>query len=126
VVIEKPFFARTKRSALLTFLVQELRARVTAGSVEVREYGPRQVREILLGNSQAMKRDLARFVVGRFPELERHLHLGEFWKQRYWSDVFDALGLRLAELAVRDPGGRAESGGTQVVLPEGGLADGSQ
>ena len=102
VVIEQPFFAKTKRSALLTFLVQELRGRVIAQKVSVREYGPRQVREILLDNSKATKRDIARLVAKRFPELKQHLHFGDFWKEKYWSHVFDAIALGLADLAIRE------------------------
>lgn len=101
VVIEKPFFAGTKRSALLTFLVQELRARVSAGSVTLREYGPRQVREILLGNPKATKRDVARYVIGQFPELKQHFHPGDFWKEKHWSHVFDAVALGVANLCGR-------------------------
>ena len=103
VVIEKPFFAKTKRSALLTFLVQELRDRLAAQGVSVREYGPRQVREILLDNPKATKRDIARFVAERFPELAQHLHFGEFWKEKYWSHVFDAVALGLADLTTKTP-----------------------
>jgi len=101
VVIEKPFFAKTMRSALLTFLVQELRGRISAQEVSVREYGPRQVREILLDDPKATKRDIARFVAKRFPELEQHLHFGEFWKEKYWSHVFDAVALGLADQATK-------------------------
>lgn len=108
VVIEKPFFARTKRSALLTFLVQELRDRVSVGSVMLREYGPRRVRGILLGNPKATKRDVARFVIGRFPELKRHFHPGEFWREKYWSHVFDAAALGLAYLVLRHRTGEAK------------------
>lgn len=102
VVIEKPFFAKTKRSALLTFLVQELRGRLAAKGISVREYGPRQVRDILLDNPKATKRDIARLVAKRFPELDQHLHFGDFWREKYWSHVFDAVALGLADLAVKN------------------------
>ena len=106
VVIEQPFFAKTRRSALLTFLVEELRGRVAAGRVRLREHGPCQVRRILLGNPKATKRDVARFVAKRFPELQQHFHPGEFWKEKYWSHVFDAVALALAELSLRERGQR--------------------
>lgn len=99
VVIEKPFFAQTRRSALLTFLVQELRGRVLRKQVRLQEYEPRQVKEILLGNPKATKREVAEYVARRFPELRQHLHPGDFWRERYWSHVFDAVALGLAELA---------------------------
>lgn len=100
VVIERPFFAQTKRSALLTFLVEELRRRVREGKVDLTEYGPREVRSILLGNPKATKRDIARYVAGRYPELTTHLHPGDFWREKYWGHVFDAVALALADLAV--------------------------
>jgi len=103
VLIERPFFAKTKRSALLTFLVQELRGRIRSQGFAIREYGPREIRFILLGNPQATKRDIAAHVAQRFPELADHLHPQELWKEKYWSHVFDAVALALADLTV---GGR--------------------
>ncbi|MFH1680621.1 MAG: crossover junction endodeoxyribonuclease RuvC [Candidatus Eisenbacteria bacterium] len=106
VVIEKPFFAKTRRSALLVFLVQELRSRVRRGKIDLFEYGPRRVREILLGNPKGTKRDIARHVADRFPELRQHLHTNAHWKEKYWSHVFDAVGLALAH---RQAVGREQS-----------------
>lgn len=96
VVIEKPFFAKTKRSALLVFLVQELRRQVQDGNLKLIEYSPLQVRQILLGNAKATKRDIASFVAKRYPQLEQHLHVGDPCRERYWSHVFDAVALGLA------------------------------
>lgn len=109
VVIEKPFFARTKRSALLTFLVQELRERIGEGRVTLHEYTPREVRAVLLGRPNATKRDIARFVAGRFPELARYAEPTSHWQEKYWSHVFDAAALGLAELIVRTRAGQAPS-----------------
>ena len=102
VLIEKPFFGKTKRSALLTFLVQELRGRIRTEHFTFREYEPWKIRSILLDNPKATKREVARFVAGRFPELAQHLHPGDFWRERYWSHVFDAVALALADLGVGD------------------------
>lgn len=101
VVIERPFFSKTRRSALLTFLVEELRIRTRRSKSVLSEYGAREAREILLGDSKATKRDVAEYVVQLFPELQRHFHPGDFWREKYWSHVFDAVALGLAELKVR-------------------------
>jgi len=95
VVIERPFFAKTKRSALLVFLVQELKRQVRLGRFQLVEYSPLEVRERLLGDRRATKRDIARHVGRRFSQLGQHLHFGEFWKEKYWSHVFDAVALGL-------------------------------
>jgi Holliday junction resolvasome RuvABC endonuclease subunit len=96
VVIEKPFFAKTERSALLVFLVQELKRQVRKGRFRLLEFSPLEVREFLLDDRRATKRDIARHVGQRFPQLRQHLHFGEFWKEKYWSHVFDAVALGLA------------------------------
>lgn len=93
VVIEKPFFAKTKRSALLTFLVDELRIHARAGKTSLKEFEPWKVRKLLLGNPKATKREVAKYVIQVFPELEQHYYPGDFWKERYWSHVFDAVAL---------------------------------
>ncbi len=98
VVIERPFLAPTKRSALLNVLVDELRSLVSVGTIRLREYGPREVREALLGNARATKRDVARHIIERYPELRHRFHPGDFWRERYWSHVFDAAALGLVEL----------------------------
>lgn len=97
VVIERPFFAKTKRSALLVFLVQELRRGVHARGATLRLIGPLEVRARLLGNSRATKRDVARKVIERFPELREHFHPGNHWRERYWGHVFDAIGVGMLE-----------------------------
>lgn len=95
VVIEKPFFAKTKRSALLVFLVQELRRGVRARDAELKLIGPLEVRAHFLGNPRATKRDVARKVIERFPELREHFHPGDHWRERYWGHVFDAVAAGL-------------------------------
>lgn len=96
VVIEKPFFSKTRRSALLVFLVQELRARVLAGNLRLVELSPIRVREVLLKNPRATKRDIAGLVASRYPQLTQYLSFESHWKEKYWSHVFDAVALGLA------------------------------
>lgn len=96
VVIEKPFFAKTKRSALLVFLVQELRRGAVLRGAELKLVSPVEVRARLVGNPRATKRDVARTVIERFPELQEHFHPGDHWRERYWGHVFDAIGLGLS------------------------------
>jgi Holliday junction resolvasome RuvABC endonuclease subunit len=98
VVIEKPFFAKTKRSALLVFLVQELRRGARARGAALKLIGPLEVRARLLENSKATKRDVARKVIERFPELREHFHPGDHWRERYWGHVFDAVALGLFDV----------------------------
>lgn len=99
VVIEKPFFAKTKRSALLVFMVQELRRGALLRGVELKLVSPLEVRDKLVGNTRATKRDVAKKVIERFPELQEHFHPGEHWRERYWGHVFDAVA---ASLSVHD------------------------
>jgi crossover junction endodeoxyribonuclease RuvC len=98
VVIEKPFFAKTKRSALLIFLVQELRRGVRGRGAILKLIGPQEVRARLVGNARATKRDVARKVIERFPEMREYFHPGDHWQERYWGHVFDAVGIGLVVL----------------------------
>lgn len=91
VVIEKPFFAKTKRSALLVFLVQELRRRALLRGADLRLVSPLEVRAKLVGNAKATKRDVALKVIDHFPELREHFHPRDHWRERYWGHVFDAV-----------------------------------
>jgi hypothetical protein len=44
---------------------------------------------------RATKRDVARIVIQRFPQLAQHFHPGDFWRERYWGHMFDAVAVGL-------------------------------
>ncbi len=66
----------------------------------VAAYAPQTVRKGLLGNGRATKRELAAAMAVRFPALRVYLTQDRKWKERYFLNMFDAVGLALYHQAV--------------------------
>jgi crossover junction endodeoxyribonuclease RuvC len=56
-------------------------------------YAPQTVRKAIVGNGWASKRELAGAIALRFPALRVYLGQDRRWKERYWSNLFDAVAL---------------------------------
>lgn len=54
------------------------------------------VRKEICGNGWATKRDVAREVYRRFPELVPYLSSDRRWKEEYFYNMFDAVALGVA------------------------------
>jgi Holliday junction resolvasome RuvABC endonuclease subunit len=98
--IEKPLLHPTKRAALVSVIVEELRARSRELGLHVMEVSPRDARGIVVGDRCAKKLDVAKALVKRFPELRSKLPkapkrsaLGFRPRDKYWLHMFDALAV---------------------------------
>jgi len=109
VAIEEPLAIATKRAALMSVIVDELRSRAEELSLGVVELSPRAVREAVVGNLNATKFDVAAaLIAGRYGELKALVPkrpvrsgLGLGPKDKYWLHMFDALAVALAADAPR-------------------------
>ncbi len=73
----------------------------------VSSYSARSVRRAVLGNGWAGKRELAEHVTSRFPELRVYLTQDRKWKERYWNNMYDAVGLALRHQLTTQPPSRS-------------------
>ncbi len=104
VAIEQPLLYPTKRAALVSVIGEELLARIRERRIRVVELTPRDVRDIVVGDSRATKVEVAHRVVQLgFEELRQFLPmqpkraaLGLRPRDRYWLHAFDALAVALA------------------------------
>jgi Holliday junction resolvasome RuvABC endonuclease subunit len=105
VAIEEPLMLATKRAALVSVIVQELRGRAEELSLDVVEISPQAIRQTVVGNPYATKLDVAEsLVVDDFWQLKslvprRPLRsaLGYRSKDKYWLHMFDALAVAVAQ-----------------------------
>jgi Holliday junction resolvasome RuvABC endonuclease subunit len=99
-VLEKTFFAGSRRSAILNVLVQDLRRLARERGLQVREYAPSTVRKLLCRDGRAAKLEVARLIAtDHYPWLRPYYErdLGRPWfKEKYWLNMFDAVALGLA------------------------------
>jgi len=74
-------------------------------------YSARTARQTVVGNGWAGKRDVAKAVTTRFPELRVHLTHDRKWKERYWQNMFDAIALALHHQSTAQPPSRSRNSG---------------
>ncbi|MBI4032582.1 crossover junction endodeoxyribonuclease RuvC [Candidatus Berkelbacteria bacterium] len=94
-VIERAFMVRSRTAGLLNVTVDEMRAIGVRHGLTVRILAPSTVRKRLCGNGRATKRDVARAVADRYPELKVYLGQNRKWKERFHGNMFDAIALAL-------------------------------
>lgn len=104
VAIEAPLMLPTKRAALMSVIVQELRARTAELNLGVVELSPSAIRERVAGNPRATKIEVAEHLVRNgFDQLKALIPkqpvrpaLGLRPRDKYWLHMFDALALAVA------------------------------
>ena len=91
--VEKAFFAKSRNTALLNVLVDEIRAIGRRKKLRVVGLAPSTVKKVMTGDGRASKRAVAKVVASRYPELAVFLGQDRKWKERYHSNMFDAVAL---------------------------------
>ncbi|MCB9503234.1 MAG: crossover junction endodeoxyribonuclease RuvC [Deferribacteres bacterium] len=59
---------------------------------------PSSIRKIVCSNGKANKKETARKIAERYPELTIYLEQDKRWKEQYWLHMFDAVAVGLAHL----------------------------
>jgi len=93
VVVEKAFFAKSRNVSLLNVLVDEIKAIARRKGIKLMAYSPSTVKKFICGNGWARKKEVAKAVVSRFPELKVYLTQDRAWKERFHQNMFDAVAL---------------------------------
>lgn len=92
--IEQTFIIQ-KNAALLNVTAAEVKRTAKELGLAVYEYAPTQVRRIICQSGRATKREVAKIVAHRFPELARLLNQRTKWEESYWANLFDAVAVGL-------------------------------
>lgn len=74
-----------------------------AWRMPVHTYAPQAVRQTTAGNGKASKAEAALHVAHRFPQLRLLLTQDRRWKERYWLNDLDAVGLALHHQLIHQP-----------------------
>ena len=95
----------------LPALGRRLRRLADRSRLKLTAYSARTVRQTVVGDGWAGKREVAKTLSTRFPELRVHLTHDRKWKERYWQNMFDAVALALHhQLATKLPSRSRNSG----------------
>jgi Holliday junction resolvasome RuvABC endonuclease subunit len=90
--IEKPF-AKSCGFALLNTFVDEVRAISRRKSLKLLNLTQGAVKKQICGCGHASKKEVARLVAAKYPELRVYLTQDRAWKERYHQSMFDAVAL---------------------------------
>jgi crossover junction endodeoxyribonuclease RuvC len=92
--IERTFLIQ-KSAALLNVAADEIKSVARFCQLPIFEYSPSTVRKFVCQNGAAKKRDVAKIVASRYPELTRHLRTLNKWDEIYYANLFDAIAVGL-------------------------------
>lgn len=98
IVVEKAFFSNNRNAALLNVFVDEIRAIGRRKGLKVMSFAPSTVKKAICGNGRASKREVARVIVSKYPELKVYLTQDRAWKEEYHQNMFDAVALGMMAL----------------------------
>jgi len=94
-VVEKTFFANSRNTSVLNVFVNEIKAIGRRKGIKTVLFSPSTVKKFICGNGWADKKDVARAIVSKFPELKVYLTQDRAWKERFHQNMFDAVALAL-------------------------------
>ncbi len=92
-VFEKAFFVNNRSASLLNVFVDEIKAIGKRNGLKVVGYAPSTVKKFTCGNGRASKKEVARVIVSKYPELKVYLTQDRAWKEEYHQNMFDAVAL---------------------------------
>lgn len=93
--IEKNSFSQVRQNLRLSLAIGRIKAVARRHRVRVYEYDPRTIRKVVCNDGNATKRELARTVALRFPEMRAYLESNRRWRERYYQNSFDAIACGL-------------------------------
>jgi Holliday junction resolvasome RuvABC endonuclease subunit len=109
-VIEKTWYAKSKRSTRLHVFVDTMEDFAHQQGLVVRAYTPRMVKKMICGDGDATRRDIAETLIRqRYHFLAKYLQRDLRTHDKYWQSMFDAVALGLT--------GYEDVSRTQVALP---------
>lgn len=99
-VLEKNNFSQIRQNVRLSLAIGKIKVVARRHKVRVIELDPRTIRKAVCQDGNATKRELARTVSVRYPEMRAYLESNRRWRERYYQNAFDAIACGLALYAM--------------------------
>lgn len=97
-VVEKTFISNNRSASLLNVFFDEIRAVGKRKKLRVLSFAPSTVKKHIAKDGWARKKEVARAIASKYPELKVYLTQDRGWKERFHQNMFDAVAL--AEMAM--------------------------
>ena len=92
--VEKMFITQ-KNSALLYVAAEQVKAVSKESGISIWEQSPSAIRKRLCQTGRATKREVAKLIADRYPELARYYNRSKHWEIEYYGNLFDAVAVGL-------------------------------
>jgi len=96
--VEKTFISNNRSASLLNVFFDEIKAVGRRKGLKVLCFAPSTVKKHIAKNGWAGKKEVAKAIAAKYPELKVYLTQNRGWKERYHQNMFDAVAL--AEMAL--------------------------
>ncbi len=96
VALEKNNFSQIQQNIRLTLAIGKIKQVARRHRIRVFELDPRTIRKVVCRNGNTTKRELARTVSVKYPEMIAYLESNRRWRERYYQNAFDAIAVGLA------------------------------
>jgi Holliday junction resolvasome RuvABC endonuclease subunit len=90
--IEKIFLVQ-KSESFLVVVTEEMKTAAKREGLSIYEYMPAIVRKRICQSGKATKRDTAKRIALRYPELQRYLNYRSKWEEIYYANMLDAIAV---------------------------------
>ena len=97
-VIERAFASNNRSFSLLNVFFDEINAVGKRKKLRVLSFAPSTVKKHIAKDGWAKKKEVARALCSKYPELKVYLTQDRGWKERFHQNMFDAVAL--AEMAL--------------------------
>lgn len=98
VVVENGWFSQEK-SPLFRAVFKTIEEVAGHKKVPYYTYAPKTIRKFVCGDGKATKRRAAVALAKRYPELQMYLTQDYRYKEKYWLNVYDAVGVGVTHIA---------------------------
>jgi Holliday junction resolvasome RuvABC endonuclease subunit len=99
--IEQPLVVQ-QRSELLAHVISALKTAARRKGLIVREYAPHAVRRYVSANTNPTKREVARRLAARYPELRYYITEQSKWAEAYYDRMLGAVAVGLVAYELQD------------------------
>lgn len=97
-VIEQPLVIQ-RRSQLLAHVISAFKTKARRKGLLINEYAPQAVRRHICKDAHPSKREVAREITARYPELSQYTSFQSRWSILYYEKIFGAVAVGLTALA---------------------------
>jgi len=98
-VVEKAFVSNNRSASLLNVFFDEIKAVGKRKKLRVLSFAPSTVKKHIAKDGWVKKKEVAKAIASKYPELKVYLTQDRGWKERYHQNMFDAVALAETALA---------------------------